>query len=135
MYKGDEDPYARELLRLCDMSYRDYKRFIMELRKLYLVNSSPEISRAAIIQNAAHEANRRLIESLEDMTKFGWELVPYSRNPSHLKDIESKRQEALKRIKEKTSVPRDLPADGLNADNQTIIITRLHGKRREFRER
>ncbi len=54
-----------------------------------------------MLQNEAHDAEHQYYESLSNLSKFSWEIVPHSKDPEHLDSIKMLKEIASKRIENK----------------------------------
>lgn len=121
----EDDPLLQELLREQEAAFRSHRRALVDLRRLYSTTDSPDIIRAASLQQIAHDAEHRLADANHALTRYTWEIVPFSRDPAHLEKIRLLRQAALQRISDVQPVKQTGPV---------VIITTINGVKKRFIE-
>jgi|SRR5579859_3267037 len=122
----EEDPKLQALLRAQDTAFREHRRALVELRRLYATSDAPNIAQAAHLQHLAHEAELRLIDANKALSQFAWEIVPFNKNPEHLDTIKQLRESAYQRIR-KTAPP-------VEQKGPVVIITTINGVKKRFIE-
>jgi len=110
-----DDPKLKELIHRYDMAFRSHRKFLLELFKLYLKDNVPDTVRTAILQQAAHESETKVKDMCAELSEYCWSVVPYSKDPEHLEQINKLRDEINKRILN-------------NQKEERIIITRMDGR-------
>lgn len=122
----EEDPRLQALLREQEKAFREHRRALVELRRLYATSDSPNVAQAAHVQQLAHDAEHRLMDANKALSQFAWEIVPYKRSPDHLEEIKQLRESAHQRI---TDVMPPVESKG-----PVVIITTINGVKKRFIE-
>lgn len=122
----ENDPFYQSLLRDYEKAFRQHKRALAGLRRLYIVYETPDPVQAALFQQIAHDSEMRLQEAAAAFSRFAWELSPFKNDPEHLADIKSRRAEAVKRMQE--------PAPKQPGNAPVTIIMKMNGRTRYFQE-
>ena len=115
--KLEDDPVYKRLLWLYDRAVREHKKTMVALRRYYLNSDELDVTKAALLQQAAHNAEHVLSEASSNLTKFAWELVPHSKDPDHLEYIMCAKIAAKERIA--ASPRKEIPT-------QVMIVTRIN---------
>lgn len=121
----ENDPFYQSLLKDYDKAFRQHRRALSELRRLYIVNPTPNPIQAALFQQVAHDAEVRLHDAAAAFSRFAWELVPLKNDPAHLEDLKQRRAAAVKRMESP-------PPKQINPG--VTIIMKQNGRTRYFQE-
>ena len=124
-YRVEDDPLLKALIREQETAIREYRRALVELRRLY-TSDTVDIIKAASLQLKAHDAEHKLIDTNRAFSQFAWEIVPHSIDEEHLERIKEIREEAQKRV----SVDDVLPLP----KGKVVIITTINGVKKRFVE-
>jgi hypothetical protein len=124
----ENDPLLQNLLHEQEIAFRDLRRALVSLRRLYSLTSEPDVYKAAHAQQVAHDASHRLDEATHALSVFCWELVPFSKDPDHLERIDQLRKAGAKRVLDAST-----PVTPKNA-GPVMIITTINGVKKRFIE-
>jgi len=122
-YNVEQDPVYKQLLKEHDHAFREHRRALTELRRVYLNCETPvDPIRAALLQHLASEAAHNLAETSRLLSNYAWELVPHSKDQKHLEHVARVKAETVARIE----------ADEASKTKKSSIIVNFNGRVREF---
>lgn len=121
--KIEDDPLFKRLLKEQEIAIKKHRRNILELRKLYTHYDQPDIIRAALIQQEAHDSEFKVRETTDAISVYGWEIVPFGTDPEHLTRIKYIREQGIKRLE---TIEASKPS------GPVLIITNINGIQRKF---